>query len=181
MTFPYNPLLYGNIGSLDPSTYPNNKVSCCNGITPRKSLRLKPTKNSGFVDVVPFPVVGPHKTQLPAVGLLGMFCTPTVRNSSQTFAMFLVFKGGSFYKESHLPSLKLTARPALENRPGPKRKRESIPTIIFHSENVSFREGMWKTFHGSKESFSNEVASGQILWPVNQPPPNVPPPEIRPY
>ena len=34
---------------------------------------------------------------------------------------------------------------APENWPGPKRKRESIPTIHFQRRAVSFREGIWLT------------------------------------
>ena len=60
--------------------------------------------------------------------------------------IFHVFFGGrnacvgdSKYDEVH--SLELTAN-APENRPGPKRKRESIPTIQFQVRKaVSFREG----------------------------------------
>ena len=42
-------------------------------------------------------------------------------------------------------SLKLTAN-APENRPGPKRKRESLPTIHVQGRSVSFREGIWCIF-----------------------------------
>ena len=43
----------------------------------------------------------------------------------------------------HLPSLKNNSKFAPENRPGPKRKRESLPTI--QGQNLSFRECMSRT------------------------------------
>ena len=46
----------------------------------------------------------------------------------------------------YLPSLKLTAN-APENRPGPKRKRESIPNIHVGVQFVRFREGIYLATH----------------------------------
>ena len=45
------------------------------------------------------------------------------------YATYLLFPEPEKSVEQ-IPSLKLTARP--ENGPGPKRKRESLPTIHFH-------------------------------------------------
>ena len=41
---------------------------------------------------------------------------------------------------------------ALENRPGPKRKRESLPTIHFQGRTVSFRDGI--SLHSKLDIFS---------------------------
>ena len=65
--------------------------------------------------------------------------------------------------KSYVPSLKLTAR-TCQVAPGPKRKRESLPTIHFQVRTVSLRE-----FTANFEELSTfpifvMVVLGQIFW-----------------
>ena len=53
------------------------------------------------------------------------------------------------------PETTVTAK-APENWPGPKRKRESIPTIHFQGRAVSFREGIWLTIINLKQPVLNK-------------------------